>query len=249
MNSPSGVDDSHRRRWPWLFVGAAVSLFFLAGWFDRSEQAVSDLGAPTRVLLVSDAGPVEIVTADTARLTRRDSWLVSRPQVEMATVDDEVVVRVTCPGRFPCRSLLRLEAPAGVELVVVATRGIVDVTSFDGRLTVFTTASDGVVMGPIAGSARVVSRDGVIRGSSLRAEELDIAVEDARVEVSFALPPDSVVVSAGEDLVALEVPDQLYRLEVETDSSTVEIGIDEATTADRQIVIRSDGPVRVVPSG
>ena len=249
---PSAADEpTSRPHWLWIIVGFAVSLFFLFGWFDQSLQATLSVDTPTRLVIVSDAGRVELSSIPVGEATiieRRDSWLFSEPRFEMAEADGEAMVRVSCPGRFPCRSDLRAEVPVGTEVVVVATRGVVDVRGHDGSLSIYTSSTDGVVLGPIAGSARILSSDGPVNGFHLALDDLEVAVQQSSVRVSFARSPSSVVVSGSENLVQIGLPQRFYRVDVETDSASVIVDVNQSINSNRGIDVASKGPVRVVVS-
>jgi hypothetical protein len=235
---------STRSRRLWLVVGALVSIFFLLGWFDRSEVGTFSLGQPDRILLVSDAGTVEVVAGNEAAISHNDSWLFSRPRIESAERSGEAVVRVTCPGHFPCRSTVTLTAPTGVELVVVATNGVVDINRFDGKLTVFSTSND-VVLASSSGSARIFSRNGSVRGFGLGFAEIDVETEDSAVELRYAVAPDSVVIRGDETKIEVALPKARYRVRIDTTSTEVDVGFNSTESSERFIVIRSRGPVRL----
>lgn len=247
---PDDEPQSSRRRL-WILAGFCFSLFFLSGWFDQSIEQTLEVDAPTRLVIVSDAGPVgvsSIEAGQAAAITRRDSWLFSEPRFETVESVGETVVRVTCPGRFPCRSALHAEVPVGTEVIVVATTGVVDVQSHTGSLTVYSSASDGVVLGPVGGSARIVSRGGPISGFHLALDDLDVEADQSPVRISFSASPMSVRVSGSEELVQIAVPQRFYRVDIETGSASVEVGVHQSINSDRGIEVVANGPVQVVVS-
>jgi hypothetical protein len=228
-----------------LVLGFLLSLFFLFGWFDHSEMVETALQNPTRVTVVATSGPIEIVGGDQAIVAVRNSWLFSEPTIEIVERNGEAVVRASCPGRFPCRSAVRLTLPAGVDVTAVASDGVVDVSRFDGHLEVFSTAEEGVLLSSVVGTARIVSSSGAIVGAGLQLSDLSVETVDARVELGFGVPPDNVSVEAGSELVVVTLPDRLYRVEIETVSLNVEVAVDEAPASARSIAVSTTGPVRV----
>ena len=247
---PDAEPQPSRRRL-WVLAGFCVSLFFLFGWFDQSIEQTLEVDASIRLVIISDAGPVEVSSIEAGQptaVTRNDSWLFSEPQFETMESAGETVVRVTCPGRFPCRSALRVEVPVGVEVVVVATTGVVDVQNHSGSLLVYSSASEGVVLGPVGGSARIVSRGGPISGFHLTLDDLELEADQSPVRVSFSKSPTSVRVSGSEELVQIALPQRFYRVDIEAGSASVEVGVNQSINSDRAIEVVSKGPVQVVVS-
>lgn len=239
-----------RSRVRWVFLGFLVSVFFLFGWFDQSVETTSELGSPARLVVEGGAGPIQVTVSadDQARVHRQDSWLFSEPTYEEEETGDALVVRSTCPGLFPCRSALRLEVPIGMVVEVVAENGVVDVVSFEGELTVRSTSDDGVILGPVRGIVSVDSPSGNVTGRHVQLDELTVSAGDGSVDVAFARAPASVSVTAEDEPVRIVLPDLLYRLDIATSSADVEINVDRAAGAPREILISSTGPVIVTPS-
>lgn len=226
-----------------------VALFFLIGWMDRSRVVENEFGTPRRAFVVSDAGPVSVTTGTTVRVTQYDSWLLSQPLIEQGVDDDEVVLRVSCPGSFPCRSRLSIEVPPGTELVVIATGGPVQLDGFEGDLTVFASGND-INLGPVRGSARIVSDTGDVAGHGMGLGALTVEVDRASMDLEFARAPESVILTAASGVIRLAVPDEGYRLAIRPEENQeervrTEIEVDER--AEETIAIRSEGTIAVVP--
>lgn len=236
-----------RSRVRWVFLGFLVSVFFLFGWFDQSVESTIELGTPARLVVEGGAGPIQVTTStdDQARLHRQDSWLFSEPLYEEENSGGSLVVRSSCPGVFPCRSALRLEVPAGMVVEVIAADGVVDVVSFDGDLTVRSTAPDGVILGPATGSVLIDSPNGEVVGRHVQVDDLTVIASGEPVDLVFARAPVVLSVTADDEMVQVLVPDLLYRLDIATSSADVEIDVDRAAGAPREITISSTGPVTV----
>lgn len=245
MANPSVDRRVGRTRFRGVIIGFLISLFFLFGWFDQQTTTTVELENAPSIRIESDAGPVEIVTGDTARVQRRDSWLFSEPSFEQVVTASGVVVRVSCPGRFPCRSALVVEVPPGTILEIVTSDGIVDVLGFDGDLTITSTADDGVLLSRVHGTADIVSNQGPVVGTALGLDEVAVEVDDGPVDLHFGVPPTTVEILGGGGAIDLVVPDVLYRLEVGTSDETVEIEVDRAAGARRELIVQSVGPVRI----
>lgn len=231
-------------------IGVLVIGVFLAlGWADRSDVGTIDTGLVGRMLVISDAGPVEVTRGEQNRVTHSDSWLVRPPQIEVVADDDEAVVRIRCRTSWPCRSAVKVETRPGVELVVIAADGGVQLESFEGALTVFADQGE-IVAGPLVGSARLVNGSAGVRGFGLGLTELTVDVDEAPIDVQFAQSPSSVVLSSAEGPIRLEVPDTGYQFTIRTPEDSVDdvdISLISTDTSDAQISIRTDGPITVVP--
>ncbi len=228
---------------------ALLVLFVGFGWFDRSEEAGLSFGERRRLLVISDAGPVVVTTGGENRAHHRDSFLVRRPTVELATDGDEAVLRITCDTAWPCRATTTIEATPGIELVVIATGGTVQVSTFSGDLTVFADGGD-VYLGPLSGSARVVSGTGDVDGFGLALDQLTVEVDRAAMNLEFAESPSTVVLTNEQGIVDLTVPDTGYDLTVFAEDDVadqVEIGVGADPSTDATVSIRSGGPVTVSP--
>lgn len=245
----------HRRRFiRWLGLAILIA-FFVAGWSDQSAEETLEFAAAQRLMVVTNAGPVEVLTGQTLQVTHADSWLGSRPEIESAAVGGEAVVRVRCEGIMPCRSALTIEAPPGAEVVVVSEDDLVNLTQFDGSVTVYSRRG-GVSLGAVSGSAKIVSLDGDVIGTGMELDTVTVAAEHSAIAMSFAAAPQSVVITGGSASVELYVPDVGYSVSVRqpdgADSSHVQIGIEEKSppsAADgRLISVVSAGPVTVMPA-
>lgn len=254
-------------------VGLVVLTVLATGWLSSTARPVETFGAVDSVLLVSDAGPVRVrsmaeidesvraeLTAEVAEeadgelaatggvagvvVRSNESWLVSRPRLEALERDGELVVRVDCPGRFPCRSSVEVFVPDGVALTVVAARDMVEVDSFDGALQVFA-GNDGVALGSVTGSASVVS-EGPVRGSTLGPAELTIQAVDDPVQLTYLDVPEIVAVMGQDAAVTIGLPASVdYAVEVPDDAT---VGVDADSLAERRVLVQSDGRVVVEPA-
>lgn len=227
-----------------LLVGLALTVFLVGGWLDRSEIGQQSLGATRRLLVISDAGPVVVTTGSAITVTHRDSWLLSRPEIEIAEGPNETVVRTRCTGFTPCRSTLSVTVPAGIELVVVASQGGAHIEDFEGQVTVFSGSTDGLVtLGPLSGTARVVAGGGTVEGFGLSLGELDVEVVDARVRLEFVQAPSALSIRGGRGSTELSLPVDEYEVGVST-TKTLDVDIESTPGASRTVNIVTEGSVR-----
>ncbi len=225
-----------------------VVLFFVLGWSDRSRTGEFALGDIRRVVVVTDAGPIEVRTGSVNRVRHADTWLLRGPEVESILDQDEAVIRVRCRTSFPCRSSVWIETVPGVELVVISADDVVTAPTFDGALTVFSGDSD-VALGPIKGSARVVTGRGDVSADGLELAELTVEVDRSRIDVEFAASPASVVLTSARGPVRLAVPDTGYQISIraaEERTDEVDVQVASVEESESQIAILSEGTVEVV---
>lgn len=215
---------------------AVASIVAFAGWGDRSSTSTVDL-AGDDLLVVNVAGPVTVrsdaaVTSPTATID--ESWLWGRPEVATSLEGGRSVLRVRCAGLGPCRAAVEITVRPGAEVVVIAEDDVT-VTRFDGSLAVL--AADGTVaLGPVSGSARVVS-GGRIDGFGLTATALDVS-STGDVSLTFDVAPDSLVL-AGDD-VDVAVPEGDY-LVAATAGGRVVNDLDSDDGADARLVLDAAG--------
>lgn len=225
-------DEQHRgaRRRRWL-VPAVLGVLLLAmfGRFDRSEQETIELGTPSRIIVINNAGPVSIRQGPVSKVTHRDSWAFGQPTFEIEVRESDILIRVLCNGPMPCRSSISLEVTGSPDLLIMA-EGFVDVDQFDGKLTVFS-SKGGVALGPISGSVRVVS-NGPVTGAGLMTNLLDVS-SSSDVDLWFGRD----VVEHRLQIVSSDGDERT----IEDEAIKVEIAIDGE--ADSSVAIRTDGEV------
>jgi hypothetical protein len=172
--------------------------------------------------------------------------LLSPPELEISADPAETVVRIRCAGFLPCRSTLEVTVPPDTDLVVVVAEGAAHIESFSGRLTVFAASREApVTLGPITGTARVVSAGDQVKGHGPGLDELEIDAVDARIGIDHSRPPKALRIAAGEGAVNLRLPPEAYDVIVETPSAIVGVDVDSEPGADRRIAVTSQGPVQI----
>lgn len=249
VGSVQARENRRRRILRWGIGTVLLVLFFGFGWLDRTEEAGLSFGDRRRIVVVSDAGPVVVRSGEENRARHVDSFLLRGPTVELATDDDEAVFRIRCDTAWPCRATTEVQVRPDVELVVISSGGTVLVSSFDGDLTVFADHDD-VNLGPVSGSARVVSGTGDVAGFGLALDQLTVEVDSASMGLEFATTPASVVLTNERGLVDLALPDTGYDFTVITPDEVaerVDIGVAAAPSSGSSVSIRSGGPVTVEP--
>ena len=230
-----------------LTVGVLLVVFLAATtWLGRSERVELALPPVGRVLIVSNAGPVELRNGQANTFVGNESWLFNRPVIETLADGDEVVVRVTCGGSMPCRSASTLTVTAGTEVVVVSTAGPVLVAKFGGDVTVYDGYGD-TALGAVTGSVKVVSEKGGVFGSGLAVSRIDVSTVSSEVALDFLILPERVLVVTGPEATRLRLPEGEVSLSIDSPEELQNLEIDSTAGAPTEIVIRSEGPVSVTP--
>lgn len=249
MTSATRPRPAAPRRWPRRLalaaVAVAIAAVLAAGWLDRAERSLLDLGAPARVLVVNEAGPLEVVEADgPVALETTASWLFAGPEVVPTTSTDGAEVRISCPGWLPCRVAARLSVPPGTEVEAVTPHDVVSASRTSGPLTL--SSDDGhVALGPVSGPVRVLTGSADVHAAGLRSPDVRIETSSGAVSVWSALVPGSLVVEAGAAPVVLTVPDAAYDLDLRGDPVD-DGGLGAARRPDGAIQVDADGPVTLV---
>ncbi len=238
------LDERNRgpRRPRWLVPAVlVVVLLALLGRFNRSQQETIELGTPSRIIVINNAGPITIRQGPVSKVTHRDSWAFGQPTFEIEVDESDILIRVMCTSRTPCRSSVSLEVTGAPDLLVMAD-GFVDVDQFDGKLTVFS-SKGGVALGPLSGSVRVVS-NGPVTGAGLETDLLDVSSSE---DVDLWFGGDVVdhrlqIVSSEGDERAIS--DEAIRIEIATDG---EAASSVAIRTDGEVYLRPPPPPLAVP--
>ncbi len=245
----NGRDQPRPRRWR-LAVGAVIGVATLAmvssSWIDRSDTYRLEIPVVGRVLLISNAGPVEVRNGDVNQLTSNESWLLNRPKIESLGDSDEVVVRVTCEGRLPCRSATVLTVLPGTEVVIVATEGSVLVDQMDGALTIYD-GHGNTLLGALSGSVKVVSESGRVSGNGLSVSQIDVSTVSSEVALEFQTLPERVLVVTGRESTRLRLPEGDVTLMVTSPENLQNFEVESVLGSASVITIRSNGPVTITP--
>lgn len=248
-------------RWGSRFGGlvAFLAVAFLASlWFAASATETLSLDRAESVLIINDAGPVRIRSLDALgegpdatsgngpAVRIMQSWLVSRPEVESLASDGASVIRVSCPGRFPCRAALEVFVPEGIELSVVAAEDVIQVDTFRGELALFA-GDGGVSLGSVSGSVNIVST-GSVEGVMLGPAALTVDVVDGPVDLRYLDPPTLLSVVGEGAAVSVELP-QIESYDIAIEAPDIDLAIESDSSAGRRVVVRTGGSVSIGPAG
>ncbi len=246
-----GVDHATaRRRRVWRIVaytlGLMVLLYCMSVWFSRSVTEQVELGEAVEIVVIVESGDVKIngdpkTVAGTAMVAQ--SWTWRAPVLETASDGVTALVRVRCPSSFPCRASVDIDVHSDTEVTVVAPGGNVLVSGIDAAVTV--QAGEGVALGPLGGSARVVNPYGELIGAGLRLRELQVRAGHDRVDLDFSVAPDVVDIVATDAPVHVALPDQVTYLISVPEGGDVDPVFGSVSASGRKVVVDSAGNVTV----
>lgn len=256
------------RRRTWLIVGGvvtAVTLLLTSStvwtWLARlSAETETGGGSYIRPvsLVVVDADEVDLVLmagqAGRVRFERRLEWSGSKPTVEETWDGQTFQVTARCPDGPPlvvgadpvCSVGYTIAVPAEVAVDVTSRSGEIEVRDLGGEVRL-SESTGSVTVDNIIGPLALRTTTGDIVGSGLRSSHVEVRVDTGNVDLSFATPPEQVIVVATTGNPTIEVPgDDRYRVSVETSTGNQDISVVRDPDATRTIDIRTtSGDVRI----
>lgn len=249
----------------WLVLGSlaailavgfgTINVIGLLAHEERTETATFAAGGVTRLDLVADNGSVEVVGADTDEITviAEISHGLSRTRHRAAIEGDTLVVRSSCPWISEwCSVDYRIEVPAELDVQLdiedgrLAVRDVAGAVRVDGD-------SDSIELTRLAGDVEASTDDGNVVARGLRSASVQADSDNGRVSLTFASAPTTVQASTDHGRVEVVVPDgsETYRVDLETDFGSTDIGVRTDPDSSRRITGSSDsGDVTVrYPTG
>jgi hypothetical protein len=222
----------------------------------ETDEPVAFAGPVRRVVVVIDAGAVEIQGGDRATVTgtRHVNSGFARPHLDESVVGDTLWIRSGCGGFHMvstwCGVSYTLDVPRAVSVEARSSAGNVTVAGVDGDVEARSEA--GVVrVTDVGGSVEAHSSAGRIEGSGLRGPVARAETSAGRVTLSFAAAPSEVTARSAAGNVEIEVPADgiAYRVEAHSTVSAAEVTVPLDPRSDRTIEARtSAGRVVVTTS-
>lgn len=165
-------------------------------------------------------------------------------------VGDRLVLRASCPAFLSsfCEVDYRVMVPADVgvtadledgSLSVTGTTGGVDASSENGAIDLL----------GVEGDLDIESANGVLRGRDLLSGTVVAMTDNGSIDLGFVGAPDAVSAESANGSITLRLPEVTgaYRVEMETDNGSTELGVATDPASDRLVRAVSDnGYVRVV---
>jgi hypothetical protein len=204
---------------------------------------------------IDDGGLVVLAPGEAGAVSfqRRLEWSGTKPTV--AETWDGQVFQVTAaceagPWRIGwdpvCSVGYTMDLPPGVTVDARNDSGGIEARDLDGEVRL-TETNGSLVVTNLGGPLVLHTGSGDIAGSGLRAGRVEVQVTTGDVDLSFAAPPDRIIVEATSGNPTIEVPrGDRYRISVETSTGHQEIGVVNDPDAARTIEIRTtSGDVRL----
>jgi hypothetical protein len=195
--------------------------------------------AGTRLVITTDNGVTlrpgdgdEVAVDDRAghRWARRDG-----------TDDDTRVLDLDCAGRDGrCPRMPRVDVPDGVSVTVTARNAGIDAAGITGALDLTTVNGDVTVTrsGADAATVRLVTRNGSVRATALRAGKMHAETVNGDVTLACATAPGGVGGSTVNGSVRLTLPPDApaYRVTAATDNGSPSVGVPTTGDTDGRVI-------------
>lgn len=200
-------------------------------------------------------GSIEIVgdDVDEISLVAEISHGLRQTDHTAAIDGSSLVVRSSCPFLSTwCSVDYRLVVPTDLAVTARLDNGHLVLRDLDGAVDV-----DGdngrIELVRLEGDVRASTDNGRLEGTGLRAATVLADSDNGQVSLSFADAPTSVTATSDNGGVEVVVPDTAatYRVDVQTDNGSTDVGVRTDPTSDRSITAETDnGSVTVrYPSG
>jgi hypothetical protein len=193
---------------------------------DKKTRSFTLAAPTTKVVVDSDAGDVDVVAADTDRITIRQTthWVTHEPTP--TRVVDGGVLRLDdgCGGWnvFRCEADYQITVPRNLELAIDVDSGDIEVDAVAGALSLHTDSGD-------------------VRGRDLPAAHVNAKSDSGDVRLAFSTAPASVEAKSDSGNVKVELPRASYAVDADTDSGDTDVeGIVQYDLASRTVEATSD---------
>jgi hypothetical protein len=236
-----------------LFWGVSQTVSVLAH-EEHTEQLSFPADGVEVIDIDLDDGSVDITAADVDEIsiTARISDGLRATGHSEAIEGNRLVLRGTCPiwlSTF-CSVHYDVTVPYDVDvraelangrLEVVGTTGSIDANSDNGSIALV----------DVEGDVEISSSNGSLEGDGLVADTVTAGTDNGRIDLGFAGPPTFVDAQSDNGSVELRLPevDGGYRVDMDTDNGSTDLGVATDPASDRHITATSDnGSVRVLSS-
>ncbi len=243
-----------RRPNGWLAVGGIFTTLAIAagglstaGWLGfRSEtQDHTYRQAVTRISIDVGPGDLRIAPGEAGAVAihRRMFWSFSKPTIDERWDGQTLQVTTRCrvllsvgPG---CGVDYTIAVPEGVEVEAHTSTGDISVRGIRGGLRLSTSTGD-IAVTDATSNLWLQSSTGDIKATGLTSSDVEASASTGDVDLRFAGPPRAVAARASTGDVTVSVPDgEAYRVQADTGTGDVHIGVRQDSDAERSIVVRT----------
>ena len=256
---PTGTSGTTGRR-AWVVAGsvvAALALLFgtvqIVSAFARERTTEVDVFPASEVRQLdvgSRNGSVEILGGDAEEitLTARITHGLRRTQHRASVEGGVLRVRSSCPVLATwCRVDYRIAVPAALAVAVDVDNGRLILRDLRGGVRV--DARNGPIeLARLSGDLDVSTHNGALESTALRSDRVAARTHNGRLRLEFAEPPTTVEARSdnGRVDVLLPVTGEAYRVDVDTDNGSTDVGVRTDPTGERSVVGRTrNGDVTV----
>jgi hypothetical protein len=165
-------------------------------------------------------------------------------------VGDRLVLRGSCPAFLSsfCEVDYQIVVPADVGVTAQMENGGLSVTGTTGGVDA-SSENGAIDLLGVEGDIDVESANGALRGQDLSAGTVIAGTDNGAIDLSFGGAPDAVSAESANGSITLRLPEVTgaYRVEMDTDNGSTELGVATDPASARLVRAMSDnGSVRVV---
>ena len=209
-----------RRRWIWVLVALATTLFLLgtAGLRVALKAVVEHAAVPavvyhrelTQLQVVDPGGSVSVSPSPSGqvRIAATVRWLGARPVLRRSWRGSDLSVIAGCPAPDlfgDCQADLDISVPAGTRLLATAGAGEINVSGLTGSVDAVV-SSGSVTLADVSGPVFVRVGAGVVNGTGLSSRRLTATAGSGDVSLAFTAPPQLLALTVGTGSAGVTVP-------------------------------------------
>jgi hypothetical protein len=212
---------------------------------ERTERFTVPAASLERLLVDNDTGSVTITGSDTdvVSVDAEISDGLRHTGFRREVVGSTLELNGSCPmlGSMWCRVTYRIEVPRDLMVDVSTDNGRVVMRDVDGDVTI-ESDNGAIELSGVSGTIVADSDNGSIVGSDLTSPVTNAGSNNGRIELTYAVPPDSVTVNGSNGSIEVVVPEIETGYDVTTDSSNggEEVLVNDNPESPHKITLETD---------
>ncbi|MFD7012947.1 DUF4097 family beta strand repeat-containing protein [Streptomyces sp. NPDC059928] len=240
----------HRRTALLAACGAGLLAFALTGCgsADAADAPVEHKDFPfagkTLTIEADDSTvvvtPADVPDVEVARQVNGWAAFGSGPDASWGLKNGTLSLTVKCDGLISnCGARHEVKVPRGVAVTVTSDDGRVEAAGFATPLKI-TSDNGRVSVKDSSGPLDLTAQDGRIEGEGISSKTVRAGSDNGRVELTFAVVPDSVQATSDDGRVDLSVPKGTYKVDARADNGRVGVAVDRSDSSTHVLTARSD---------
>jgi len=228
-----------------LLVWGALQTVSLLAHEERTFTRTFPSAGVATVEIELQSGSAEVVAADVDEITvtTRVSEGLRSTGHDQRIVGDRLVLTGTCPV-FPsvfCDVRYEVQVPPEVGVVSFVDDGGLRVVGVSGPVRAESDNSGIEVVG-VSGDLYLDSDNGSLSGARLEAATVEATTDNGSVHLEFVTAPELVAATSDNGSITVLLPevDGGYRVEMDTDNGSTDLGVASDPSARRLVVANTD---------